>query len=86
MSNQAAARNPSQNPPHLHKEDGRDHTPNGAPHNTVPLPSATPALVNAVKSLDSAPNHIATLREKPETFDSPYARSATSTAPGSPRM
>lgn len=58
----------------------------------VPPPSAPPSLVSAVKSINSAQDPLATLRERPlaaalaENFDSPYARSAMSTAPGSPRM
>lgn len=102
MSTQAAARNqppssssPSQSASKQPKEDGRDRLQNGTngvSSNLVPPPSAPPSLMNAVKSINSAQDSLATLRERPlaapkaEDFDSPYARSAMSTAPGSPRM
>lgn len=92
MTQVAASRNQpsqSQNPPNQSNEDGRERPTNGNSSGLVPPPSAPPALVSAVKSMDSTQSPLATLREKPaatETFDSPYARSTTSTAPGSPRL
>lgn len=89
MSTQAAEAHQhttsSQIPPQQSTEDarhdaieGRDHAP----------PSAPPSLLSAVKSMTATHDPLATLRERPreKSFDSPYARSAASTAPGSPRL
>lgn len=73
------------------RENGSQQSSNGHSPTLIPPPSASPALVNAVHNINDARDPLNTLREKPvaipkETFDSPYARSANSTAPGSPRM
>lgn len=96
MTQAAAARqqsSSSQTPPlQQSNEDGRNHAPHGTASGLVPPPSAPPALVSAVKNMHAVPDPSQTLRERPaaavlaQTFDSPYARSVASTAPGSPRM
>lgn len=98
MRSQAAAAHhtSSQSSPRQPKENARQQDgPNGVPHGPsvgdpglVPPPSAPPSLVNALKGINGPPDPLVTLREKPRehSFDSPYARSANSTAPGSPRM
>lgn len=96
MTQAAAARlhkpSSSQTPPqHSREQDAPQQPTNGHPASLVPPPSAPPALVHAVNNIKDAHDPVTTLREKPvavpkETFDSPYARSANSTAPGSPRM
>lgn len=78
----------SQQQPH---ENGAQQPTNAQSPNLVPPPSAPPALVHAINDMKDTRDPLVTLREKPvaipkETFDSPYARSANSTAPGSPRM
>lgn len=100
MSSAAAARqqsSPLQTPSSTPaKEDDRKPESSGATPGLGPPPSAPPTLVNAIKNMNNTegPDPLTTLREKPQAlasvlggnFDSPYARSATSTAPGSPRM
>lgn len=95
MRSQAAAAHhtsSSQSPPRQPKENARhQHGPNGltvGDPGLLPPPSAPPSLVSALKGINGAPDPLVTLREKPRehSFDSPYARSANSTAPGSPRM
>ncbi|KAK7724096.1 6-phosphofructo-2-kinase [Diaporthe eres] len=97
MRSQAAAahhKSTSQSPPRQPKENARQQDgPNanglsvGDP-GLIPPPSAPPLLVNALKGINGVPDPLVTLREKPRehSFDSPYARSANSTAPGSPRI
>lgn len=73
------------------RENASQQSKNGHSPALAPPPSAPPTLVNAVQTINDARDPLNTLREKPvavpkETFDSPYARSANSTAPGSPRM
>lgn len=92
MSTQAAAdqqhTSPSQNPPQQYTEDARNDAVKGRDPGLLPPPSAPPSLVNAVKSMTATHDPLAVLRERPreKSFDSPYARSTTSTAPGSPRL
>lgn len=95
MTQAAAARqqaSSSQTPPQQLNEDGRNSIPNYNTSGLVPPPSAPPALVSAVKNMNVGADPLQTLRDRPaaavlaQTFDSPYARSVTSTAPGSPRM
>lgn len=95
MRSQAAAahhKSSSQSPPRQPKENARQQdAPNGlsvGDPGLIPPPSAPPLLVNALKGINGVPDPLVTLREKPRehSFDSPYARSANSTAPGSPRM
>lgn len=95
MRSQAAAAHhtsSSQSPPRQPKENARQQNgPNGltvGDPGLLPPPSAPPTLVSALKGINGAPDPLVTLREKPRehSFDSPYARSANSTAPGSPRM
>ncbi|KUI67339.1 6-phosphofructo-2-kinase 1 [Cytospora mali] len=94
MSNQAAAvlqlNSSSQNPPpqQSREEDARNDAVKGRDSGLIPPPSAPPSLVNAVKSMTATHDPLSTLRERPreKSFDSPYARSTTSTAPGSPRF
>ncbi|TPX11009.1 uncharacterized protein E0L32_008046 [Thyridium curvatum] len=54
----------------------------------LPPPAVPAALAHAVRSLDTFDQHRALLSDKvpPPVYDSPYARSNTSTAPGSPRI
>lgn len=88
MRSQAAAaahHSSSQSPPRQPRENARQQD---SPNGLIPPPSAPPALASALKGLNGVPDPLLTLREKPreQSFDSPYARSANSTAPGSPRM
>lgn len=95
MTQAAAARqqaSSSQTPPQQPNQDGRNNIPDKNASGLVPPPSAPPALVSAVKNMHVNPDPLQAIRDRPaaavlaQTFDSPYARSVTSTAPGSPRM
>ena len=92
MSTQVAASSPSSSSsPKSNPQNGEPasslnpviHGPDGL----LPPPSAPPVLAHAFKSLSEF-DGVASLRERhPQpAYDSPYARSISSTAPGSPRM
>lgn len=92
MSTQAAADysqpSSSQSSPQQSAEDVRSDTAKWRDSTLVPPPSAPPSLVNAVRNMTATHDPLMALRDKPreKSFDSPYARSASSTAPGSPRL
>ncbi|KAK7746931.1 6-phosphofructo-2-kinase [Cytospora paraplurivora] len=92
MSTQAAADHSqpssSQSSPQQSAEDVRSDTAKWRDSTLVPPPSAPPSLVNAVRNMTATHDPLMALRDKPreKSFDSPYARSASSTAPGSPRF